>query len=154
MIVALGVVLSPILRVPGMAPMQHFINVIAGVLFGPFGALLCALLIGILRMATLGINILAISGAIFGAFFSGLLFDLTKRNFLGSVVGELIGTGLIGAMISFPLMRILYNNDAVALLTYIPGFSLASLVGSTLAFIFLKFFSRTNVYKDWMNNER
>lgn len=28
MMVALGVVLSPILRVPGMAPMQHFINVI------------------------------------------------------------------------------------------------------------------------------
>ena len=49
-LIALGFVLSPILRVPGMAPMQHFINVIAAVTVGPVGAFIVALLINIMRM--------------------------------------------------------------------------------------------------------
>ena len=44
MMVALGVILSPILRVPGMAPMQHFINVLVAVLLGPWYALALSLI--------------------------------------------------------------------------------------------------------------
>ena len=36
--VALGVVISPILRVEGMCPMAHFINVTCAVLMGPYWA--------------------------------------------------------------------------------------------------------------------
>ena len=35
MMVALGVVISPILRVEGMCPMAHFINVTCAVMLGP-----------------------------------------------------------------------------------------------------------------------
>ena len=36
MLVALGVVISPILRVEGMCPMAHFINIVCSVLLGPW----------------------------------------------------------------------------------------------------------------------
>ena len=35
MLVAIGVVISPILRVEGMCPMAHFINIVCSVLLGP-----------------------------------------------------------------------------------------------------------------------
>ena len=57
MLVALGVVISPILRVEGMCPMAHFINIVCSVFLGPWYSLLCATLIGIIRMATMGIPI-------------------------------------------------------------------------------------------------
>ena len=72
MMIAIGVVISPILRVEGMCPMAHFINVTCAVMLGPWYAFLCAGCIGILRMIFMGIPPLALTGAIFGAFFSGL----------------------------------------------------------------------------------
>ena len=50
MMIAIGVVISPILRVEGMCPMAHLINVTCAVFLGPFQAFLCAALIGIIRM--------------------------------------------------------------------------------------------------------
>lgn len=44
MLVALGVVISPILRVEGMCPMAHFINIVCSVFLGPWYSLLCAIL--------------------------------------------------------------------------------------------------------------
>ena len=74
MLVALGVVISPILRVEGMCPMAHFINIVCSVLLGPWYSLLCALLIGVIRMTTMGIPPIALTGAIFGAFLSGVFY--------------------------------------------------------------------------------
>ena len=45
MMVALGVVISPILRVEGMCPMAHFINVTCAVMLGPWYAFVCARLL-------------------------------------------------------------------------------------------------------------
>ena len=38
MMVAVGVVISPLLRIEGMCPMAHFINVTCAVLLGPWYA--------------------------------------------------------------------------------------------------------------------
>ena len=67
MMVAVGVVISPILRVEGMCPMAHLINITMAVFMGPWYAFLCALAIGLIRMMTMGIPPLALTGAIFGA---------------------------------------------------------------------------------------
>ena len=104
MLVALGVVISPILRVEGMCPMAHFINIVCSVLLGPWYSLLCAVLIGILRMAFMGIPPLALTGAVFGAFLSGVLYRISKGRMIYAVVGEVIGTGIIGAIVSYPVM--------------------------------------------------
>ena len=52
LLIALGVVISPILRVEGMCPMAHLINIVCSVLMGPWYSLLCATVIGIIRMLT------------------------------------------------------------------------------------------------------
>ena len=55
LLIALGVVISPILRVEGMCPMAHLINITCAVFIGPVYAFICALIIGILRMIFMGI---------------------------------------------------------------------------------------------------
>ena len=55
LLIALGVVISPILRFEGMCPMAHLINIVCSVLMGPWYSLLCATLIGIIRMLIMGI---------------------------------------------------------------------------------------------------
>ena len=76
--IALGVVISPILRFEGMCPMAHFINITCAVLLGPWHSLICAVAIGIIRMIFMGIPPLALTGAIFGAFLSGIFYRLSK----------------------------------------------------------------------------
>lgn len=57
MIVAMGIVISPILRIEGMCPMAHFINILCSVILGPWYSLLCATLIGVIRMFLWGFHL-------------------------------------------------------------------------------------------------
>ena len=102
MMVAIGVVISPILRIEGMCPMAHLINITCAVFMGPWYSLLCATLIGIIRMSFMGIPPLALTGAVFGAFLSGVLYRASKGKLWCAVLGEVIGTGIIGSIISYP----------------------------------------------------
>ncbi|OPD18972.1 thiamine biosynthesis protein ThiW, partial [Clostridium botulinum] len=104
MIVAMGVVISPILRIEGMCPMAHFINILCSVILGPWYSLLCATLIGVIRMFFMGIPPLALTGAVFGAFLSGVSYRVSKGKLICAIVGEVIGTGVIGAILSYPIM--------------------------------------------------
>lgn len=144
MMVALGVVLSPILRVPGMAPMQHFINVIVAVLLGPWYALACAVLIAVLRMWLMGVNLLAVTGAVFGAMLSGLLYRATGK-LIAAVGGEIIGTGILGALASFPVMAFVYHVEGVGLFTYVPSFLAGTVIGGFTAYFFLKALSKNGL---------
>lgn len=138
MMVAIGVVISPLLRVEGMCPMAHFINIVCAVILGPWYSLLCAAVIGIIRMATMGIPPLALTGAVFGAFFSGVFYRASKGNLLLAVLGEVIGTGIIGAVISYPVMSLLWNKEGLSWLFYVPSFVCGTLIGGSIAFVFLK----------------
>lgn len=68
LMIAMDVVLSPLMRIEGMAPMSSVMNIIAGVLLGPLYGTLMALVCGLIRMTFLGIPPLALTGAVFGAF--------------------------------------------------------------------------------------
>ncbi len=141
---ALGFVLSPILRVPGMAPMQHFINVICAVLVGPWYALLCAIIIAAMRMTLLGIDLLAVTGAVFGAFLSGVLYR-RFRHLMSAVVGEVLGMGVLGALASWPVMKYIYGAHDVVWFTYLPSFILGTVIGGMMAFIFLVALKRRGI---------
>lgn len=138
MLVALGVVISPILRVEGMCPMAHFINIVCSVFMGPWYSLLCATLIGIIRMATMGIPPLALTGAVFGAFLSGLFYRISKGKIICAVVGEVIGTGIIGAIVSYPVMTYLWGRDGLSWMFYVPSFICGTLIGGSIAYVFLR----------------
>ena len=138
MLVAIGVVISPILRVEGMCPMAHFINIVCSVFLGPWYSLLCATLIGIIRMITMGIPPIALTGAIFGAFLSGMFYRLSKGKLLFAVIGEVIGTGIIGAIVSYPVMSLLWGKEGLTWLFYVPSFICGTLIGGSIAYVFLR----------------
>ncbi len=144
MMIGLGVVISPILRVEGMCPMAHLINIVCAVMLGPVEAFTCAFIIGIIRMVVMGIPPLALTGAIFGATLSGLLYRMTKGKLIGAVLGEVIGTGIIGAIVSYPVMAFLVGRTGLTWMFYVPSFIMGTLIGGTIAFIFLTALKKNN----------
>ena len=138
MFIALGVVISPILRIEGMCPMAHLINITCAVFMGPGYALLCALLIGIIRMMIMGIPPLALTGAIFGATLSGVFYKLSRGKIIAAVLGEIFGTGVIGAIVSYPVMTYLWGKEGLTWFFYVPSFIMGTLIGGSIAFLLLK----------------
>lgn len=138
MLVALGVVISPILRVEGMCPMAHLINIVCSVFLGPWYSLLCATLIGVIRMATMGIPPIALTGAVFGAFLSGVFYRMSGGKLLFAVLGEIIGTGIIGAIASYPVMTFFWGKEGLSWLFYVPSFICGTLIGGSIAYLFLR----------------
>ena len=120
MMVAIGVVISPILRIEGMCPTAHLINIVCSVLLGPWYSLLCATLIGIIRMMFMGIPPLALTGEIFG-------------------------TGIIGSLVSYPVMAFLMGRSGLNAFFYTPMFLAATCMGGTIAYFFLKALSHTGM---------
>lgn len=145
MFVALGVVISPILRVEGCCPMQHFINVTCAVILGPWYAVACAVMIGLIRMMLMGIPPLALTGAVFGAALSGFLYRWSQNKILFAVIGEIIGTGMIGAVVSYPVMAFLMGRTGLTWLYYVPSFLLGTVIGGTIAFFFLGALKKANL---------
>lgn len=135
--IALDVVLSPIFRIEGMAPMSSVMNIIAGVFLGPFYAVLMAVMTGIIRMLVLGIPPLVLTGAVFGAFGAGILYKY-GRNIYWSMLGEFIGTGLVGSLISFPVM-VWYTGQGQNLywFVYTPRFIGATIIGSFISYFLI-----------------
>ncbi|AYD40176.1 energy coupling factor transporter S component ThiW [Clostridium fermenticellae] len=137
MMIAMGVVISPILRIEGMCPMSSVINITCAVILGPWYALLCAVLIGIIRMLIMGIPPLALTGAVFGAFLSGVLYRISRNNLLFAALGETIGTGIIGAVVSSPIMTYFWGRKELSLMFYVPLFFTATIIGGVIALVFL-----------------
>ena len=88
-------VLNTFVYFPAMAPFQHCVNVVAVAFLGPWYGCLAAFLCGVLRMMS-GKTIQAIIGAIFGPIIGGLLYKKTRNIYL-LAVGEIFGTGIVGA---------------------------------------------------------
>lgn len=145
MMVAVGVVISPLLRIEGMCPTAHLINIVCAVFMGPWYALLNATLIGIIRMLFLGIPPLALTGAVFGATLSGILYRISKGNILFAVIGEVIGTGIIGSIVSYPIMKFIVGKGSLTWFFYTPMFLTATLMGGSVAYLFLMVLKKNNM---------
>lgn len=144
---ALAVALSPLFIPVGVAkvfPAQHMINVIAGVILGPLYALSVAFGAGLIRNL-LGIGtLLAFPGGMIGAFLAGLGFNLT-RNIYVAALGEVVGTGLLGASLSAVLVAPVFMGKAMALSALIVAFSISTVAGSIIGLICLVILKRAAV---------
>ena len=139
--VALGVVLSTTSIPIGPArifPFQHMINVILAVIVGARFSVGAAFSTSCLR------NVLALGSPLaFGAWLSAYLYK--KYNSIwAAALGEIIGTGILGAFISYPIANFLLGKP-LALLTLITSFSMSSISGACIGFVVLQILSRRNL---------
>ncbi|MFD2655020.1 energy coupling factor transporter S component ThiW [Gracilibacillus thailandensis] len=137
--IAIGTLGSQFLWFPtGIAkayPVQHAVNVMAAVTLGPVPAVIIAFTIGLLRNL-LGIGtLLAFPGGMIGALFAGYLFRWTRKKVMAGL-GEIIGTGVIGALLSVPFAKILMGSS-VGALAFLPGFLVSSVTGAIIGLLIL-----------------
>jgi energy-coupling factor transport system ATP-binding protein len=165
--VALGVVLSSVISIPvgpaKISPTQHLINVLAGVLLGPWYAVLTALAISIIRNGLGTGTFLAFPGSVFGAFLVGWVYYKVRRTDLAAFV-EPIGTALIGGLVGYLLIagldapaRLLgfitanppsplpYLGVFSGAFALIASFAVSSIPGSALGFVMLKALRQANL---------
>jgi energy coupling factor transporter S component ThiW len=125
-------------------PFQHMVNIVAGVMIGPWYAAIAALIAGIIRNAIGTGTLFAFPGGIPGAIVVGLVFRWVRRDW--AALTEPVGTGLIGVPLTvFLLGPILGKQFAFALL--FPAFMMSSVPGSIIGYVLLKALRRTNVLK-------
>jgi len=151
MFIAIGVVISPILRFEGFAPTAHLVNVVVAVFMGPWAALINGILTAVIRMAVLGIPPLAITGQVFGALFAGLFYKISREKLIFASIGEIIGTGIIGSLLSYPVMRFIMGRGDLWLFFYTPSFTIASTIGAIAAYLLLKVLAKSGMLKRIQN---
>jgi energy-coupling factor transport system ATP-binding protein len=144
-LVAIGVALAPFTSFPvGIAkvnPTQHFVNVVAAVLLGPWWAVAIAAIIAILRNAMGVGTLLAFPGGMIGALLAGYVYRLTRNVYL-SALGEIIGTGIIAAVVSALLVAPMFMGATMALGTLMASFLVSTIVGSVIGVLALKLLER------------
>ena len=89
-------------------------------------------------MLAMAIPPLALTGAVFGAFLSGVFYQFSKGKILFAVLGEIIGTGIIGAIVSYPVMNFIWGKEGLSWLFYVPSFICGTLIGGSIAYVFLR----------------
>lgn len=120
------------------SPVQHMVNIIAGVYLGPWWAMgsgFCAALIR--NIASLG-SPLAFPGSMVGSFLCGAMYHWAFKNkpmyvrLPAAYLGELIGTSVIGGMLAYPVGAFIMGKEA-ALFTYVIPFFISCSVGTVIA---------------------
>jgi len=144
--VAIGTIGSQLLWFPaGIAkayPVQHAINVIAAIMLGPGPAVAIAFMIGLLRnMLGLG-SLLAFPGGMIGALMAGYFYKRLK-NKEAAVLGEIVGTGVIGSLLSVPIANLLMGSSA-GVFFFLPSFIVSSITGGLIGWFLV---SRINQLK-------
>ena len=133
MFMALGVLSAHLIYIPvGVSkcfPMQHAINVLLAVLLGTKYSVGAAFGVSMLRNILGTGSLLAFPGSMIGAALAGILYKRTN-HILGAVVGEIIGTGLIGGLVAYPVAKIFLGTSVGALFFVVPF--LVSTVGGSL----------------------
>ena len=59
--------------------------------------------------------------------------------------GEIIGTGIIGAIVSYPVMTWLWGKEGLSWLFYVPSFICGTLIGGSIAYVFLRKFAANDL---------
>ena len=135
--VAIGVFSAHLVYIPiGIAkcfPIQSTINILLAVLIGTRYSVSAAFSISILRNILGTGSLLAFPGSMIGAFLAGILYKKTN-HILGAIVGELIGTGIIGSLVAFPIAKFIIGSQVGALFFVIP-FLVSATGGSMIAYL-------------------
>ena len=125
------------------APVQHLMNIMGAVFLGPgyaFGAAFVSSLIrNLLGLGTL----LAFPGSICGALLAGILYKYFKKLPL-AYIGEVVGTGIIGGVLAYPVAAFIMGNE-VAAYAFIVPFLISTCGGTLIAVVLVTALKKTGV---------
>ena len=116
------------------APVQHMVNVVCAVLLGPAYGVGVAFAASLIRnLFGLG-SLLAFPGSMCGALISALVYKKMKKV-VPTLVGEIIGTGIIGGLLAYPIAVAFMGVSAgtVAFYAYVIPFLISTTVGSLIS---------------------
>lgn len=153
-LIAVGIVCSPLSIPVGAskcAPMQHFINILGGVFLGPGYAVGMAFITSLIRNLMGTGTLLAFPGSMCGALLCGLLYKY-GRHLPWAYLGELLGTSVIGGLLSYPVAVLLMGNTSAALFTYVVPFFVSSFGGTILAVILVTAMKKAKIFDVYLGN--
>lgn len=138
--VGAAVLLSPMFSFPlGVTrafPLQHMINIFLAVLCGTRYSTSAAFSTALIRNLLGTGSLLAFPGSMVGAFLSGSLYSHIHKLW-AAVLGEFIGTSIIGGLLSYPIAALFMGSSKGALF-YVSLFSVSCGAGCIIAFVVLK----------------
>ena len=99
------------------SPVQHMVNILCAVLLGPGYGLGAAFAAALIRnLLGLG-SLMAFPGSMFGALVCGLVYAKTK-NILGTLIGEVLGTAVLGGLCAYPIAIFFMGQSTAGLAFY------------------------------------
>ena len=122
-------------------PMQSVINIIGGVFLGPWYATAMAFCVALLRDLLGTGSIMAFPGSMCGALLAGLLYRCLPKLWM-SCLGEIIGTGIISALLAWPITIFILGTPS-APFAYVVPFMTAALVGVVIASVLMFLMNRS-----------
>jgi len=123
-------------------PIQHAVNVIAGVLLGPWWAAGAAFITSTLRLATGTGTFFAYPGSIPGALAVGLAASLLRRRRIYASLAEPLGTSIVGTGLSAAVIAPAVHSNATFAMLFAPFFA-SSVSGTVLGALVLVVLERS-----------
>ena len=128
------------------SPVQHMVNILCAVLLGPGYGVGVAFAASLIRnMLSLG-SLMAFPGSMFGALVCGLVYRRTK-NILGTLIGEVFGTAILGGLCAYPIAILFMGIGAadVAFYAYIIPFFISTVAGAIISALLIYSLKKANV---------
>ena len=125
-------------------PVQHLVNILAGVFLGPWYSVGMAFCTSLIRVLTGTGTLLAFPGSMCGALLCGLVYRYCGKKLPLAFAGELVGTGLLGGMLAYPVASMVLGKEA-ALFTYVLPFFVSSAGGTIIAVFLVTALKKTGV---------
>lgn len=125
-------------------PIQHMVNVIAGIFMGPWYAVGMAFCTSLIRNLMGTGSLMAFPGSMAGAALCAILYQRTKKR-LFAYMGEVFGTGIIGGMLCYPIAVLVMNNQQAVLFGYVAPFLMSTICGTVIGAMLIAAMDRTGV---------
>ncbi len=126
------------------APVQHMVNILCAIFLGPGYGLMAAFISSTIRnMLGLG-TLLAYPGSMCGAFLSGILYRCFKKRWM-AYAGEVVGTGIIGGLLAFPIAYFILGNTAVTVFAFVVPFLISTGGGTICAIVLVEIMAKAKL---------
>ena len=137
------------------SPVQHMVNVICGVLLGPWYAFGAGFLAALIRnLLGLG-SLLAFPGSMCGSLLCGFVWKYSKK-LLPTLIGEVFGTGIIGGLLAYPIAVAFMgvSSASIGFTAYVVPFLISTVAGSIMAGVIIFALQKNGVLNSMISRLR